>query len=81
MEQTSRRKLGDASGKGGSSGIAIDGGTEPARPPVPDGWTDVLQVVEEVERAGTRPGMMSLLRGQFDYLHGVGKSESTVPDQ
>ena len=81
MEQTSRRKLGDASGKGGSSGIAIDGGTEPARPPDPDGWTDVLRVVEEVERAGTRPGMMSLLRGQLDYLHGVGKSESTVPDQ
>ena len=59
-KQTSRRKLGKASGKGGSSGMATEGVTEPARPPDTDGWADGLRdVVAEVERAEDRPGMVS----------------------
>ena len=55
MEQTSRRRLGMASGNEGSSGMAMDGVADPAR----DGWLEALREVPEVERAATRLGMMA----------------------
>lgn len=58
MAHTSRRRFGDDVGKAGSSGIAIDGVTEGARPA--EGCADDLRVVAEFERAATRPGIVGV---------------------
>ena len=52
--------MGDDAGSVGSSGIANDGVTEPARPDA-EGCADDLRVVADVERAATLPGIVVLL--------------------